>query len=56
MTTVGYGDVYPITAGGKALAAFIAFVGITAVAMLAGILAAAFSSADEYGKEENTPL
>jgi len=56
LTTVGYGDVYPITAGGKALAAFIAFVGITAVAMPAGILAAAFSSANEYGKAENAPL
>ena len=46
LTTVGYGDVYPITAWGKVLAAFIAFVGITAVAMPAGILAAAFSSAE----------
>ena len=44
LTTVGYGDVYPITAAGKILASLIAIVGIGAVAMPAGILAAAFSS------------
>lgn len=43
LTTVGYGDVYPITVGGKMVASFIAIVGIAAVAMPAGILAAAFS-------------
>ena len=42
LTTVGYGDVYPITALGKVVAAFVAFIGIAAVAMPAGILAAAF--------------
>jgi len=57
LTTVGYGDVYPITAGGKFLAAFIAFVGITAVAMPAGILAAAFSGAEGYSEAEgDAPL
>jgi len=44
LTTVGYGDVYPVTAIGKALASLVAIVGIGAVAMPAGILAAAFSS------------
>lgn len=53
LTTVGYGDVYPTTAMGKVLAAFIAFVGITAVAMPAGILAAAFTNADEDLEEED---
>ena len=43
LTTVGYGDVYPITTLGKLIAAFVAFVGIAAVAMPAGILAAAFT-------------
>ena len=52
LTTVGYGDVYPVTAWGKVLAAFLAFVGITAVAMPAGILAAAFSSADVVSEDE----
>ena len=42
LTTVGYGDVYPITVGGKLIAAFIAVIGICAVALPAGIFAAAF--------------
>ena len=44
LTTVGYGDVYPITALGKLIAAFLAIIGIAAVAMPAGILAAAFTN------------
>jgi len=43
LTTVGYGDVYPITASGKIVAAFIAFMGVAVVAMPAGILAGAFA-------------
>lgn len=43
LTTVGYGDVYPISALGKVCAGFIAFVGVGTVALPAGILAAAFS-------------
>lgn len=42
LTTVGYGDVYPITAFGKSIASIMAIVGIGAVALPAGILAAAF--------------
>lgn len=52
LTTVGYGDVYPITSMGKLIAAAMSLIGIAAVAMPAGILAAAFSrvtqSDDEY--------
>lgn len=44
LTTVGYGDVYPITATGKILASLMSLVGIGAVAMPAGILAAAFTA------------
>lgn len=42
LTTVGYGDVYPVTALGKVMAGFIAILGIGAVAMPSGILAGAF--------------
>ncbi len=42
MTTVGYGDVVPITFGGKILAAFIMLLGVGVVALPAGILAARF--------------
>jgi voltage-gated potassium channel len=42
LTTVGYGDVYPVTALGKIFAGFIAVLGIGAVAMPSGILAGTF--------------
>ncbi|MGA1107394.1 MAG: ion transporter, partial [Pseudomonadales bacterium] len=42
MTTVGYGDVLPITSIGKLLATFIMLLGIGVVALPAGILAARF--------------
>ena len=46
LTTVGYGDVYPVTAMGKLVAAFIALVGIGAVALPAGIIASAFMNVE----------
>lgn len=45
MTTIGYGDVYPITPLGKVLASFTAIFSIGLIAMPTGILAAAFSDA-----------
>ncbi len=42
LTTVGYGDVYPITSLGKALGAFIALLGIGLFALPAGIISAGF--------------
>lgn len=42
LTTVGYGDVYPITAAGKILSAIIALVGIGFVALPTGIISSAF--------------
>ena len=44
LTTVGYGDVYPITPAGQAIGAFTALMGVCAVALLTGIVASAFSS------------
>jgi len=43
LTTVGYGDVYPITLLGKIAAGIYAFAGIGLVAMPTGIFAAAMS-------------
>ena len=43
LTTVGYGDVYPITALGKFFAVISAFSSIGVVALPAGILAGSFS-------------
>lgn len=45
LTTVGYGDVAPITPFGKILAGATALTGIGLIAMPTGILAAAFSDA-----------
>jgi voltage-gated potassium channel len=51
LTTVGYGDVFPITVIGKILTAFIAILGIGMFALPAGILASGFS--DEFQKRKN---
>jgi voltage-gated potassium channel len=45
LTTVGYGDVFPITPVGKFISALAAIAGIGIIAMPAGIMAAAFSDA-----------
>lgn len=45
LTTVGYGDAFPVTPVGKILAGFTAITGIGIIAMPTGILAAAFSEA-----------
>ncbi len=45
LTTVGYGDVTPITTFGKVLAGFTALASIAVLALPAGIMAAAFSDA-----------
>ena len=44
LTTVGYGDVYPITPLGKLLGGFIAILGIGVFALPAGIIAGSFES------------
>lgn len=50
LTTVGYGDVTPVTVIGKVLAGFTALAGIGLIAMPTGILAAAFSDAFQKSK------
>lgn len=50
LTTVGYGDVYPITVGGRIAAGVVAIAGIGVVALPAGIFASAF--ADELRERE----
>lgn len=52
LTTVGYGDIYPITAGGKIFTFLILFVGLGLVAMPAGIIASALSKARELAQKE----
>jgi len=43
MTTVGYGDVVPVTAAGKVISTFIMLIGVGLVALPAAMLAARFS-------------
>lgn len=56
LTTVGYGDVSPITPLGKVLAAIVALGGIGLVAMPTGIIAAAFSDAMQRHREERAKI
>lgn len=44
LTTVGYGDVTPVTAIGKVLSVLTAFMGVCTVAMLTGIVSSAFAN------------
>lgn len=53
LTTVGYGDVYPMTVVGKLLGAVIAILGIGTVALPTGILASGF--AEEMGRRRTEP-
>ena len=50
LTTVGYGDIYPVTAGGKLFASIVAMVGIGLVAIPTGLMSAAFVSNLEKSK------
>lgn len=52
LTTIGYGDVYPITPMGKVLAAITAIASIGLIAMPTGILAAAFSDALQRHRQQ----
>lgn len=51
LTTVGYGDVYPITAVGKIFASVISLVGIGIIAIPTGIIAAGFNQVIEKRKK-----
>ena len=53
LTTVGYGDVYPVTPLGKLFAAVLAICGIGLIALPTGILAAAFSDAMQRRRERD---
>ncbi|MBS3739136.1 ion transporter [Mesohalobacter halotolerans] len=52
LTTVGYGDVYPITAGGKIFTLFILLLGVGIITIPAGLIASALSKARKM-EEEN---
>jgi len=49
LTTVGYGDIYPVTVVGKLLGASLAFFGIGVFVLPAGIVASGFAEEVKYG-------
>lgn len=53
LTTVGYGDIYPVTTLGRLLSGFIAILGIGLVAMPTGIISAGFLAEIDKDKEED---
>ena len=47
LTTVGYGDVYPVTLGGRLFTFVVLFLGLGIVAVPTGLIASALSKARE---------
>jgi len=52
LTTVGYGDVYPITLGGKVFTFFILLIGVGVVTIPAGLVATTLSKAREIQEQK----
>ena len=55
LTTVGYGDIYPITPIGRFLGSILAFLGIGIFALPAGIISSGFSEELQRKKQQKTP-
>jgi voltage-gated potassium channel len=51
LTTVGYGDVYPVTTGGKIFTTIILLIGLGIVSIPAGIISSALSQVTEEEKK-----
>ncbi len=47
LTTVGYGDVYPVTTGGRIFTGFVVLIGLGLVATPAGLVASALTAEDD---------
>lgn len=56
LTTVGFGDVYPVTLGGKVFTFFVLMVGLSLVAAPAGIFASALTEARRLIEQEKQEL
>jgi len=54
LTTVGYGDVYPITVGGKIFTFFVLLIGVGIVTVPAGLVATSLSKAREIEEQERS--
>ncbi len=54
LTTVGYGDIYPITVGGKIFTFIVLMIGLGIVAVPAGLVASALQAARSEEEEDST--
>lgn len=54
LTTVGYGEIYPITLGGKLFTGIVLMIGLGIVALPAGIIASSLTEAREQLENANT--
>ena len=52
LTTVGYGDVYPITVGGRIFTFFMLLIGLGIVAIPTGIISSSLTKAVEPSEEK----
>jgi voltage-gated potassium channel len=53
LTTVGYGDMYPITAGGKLFTFFVLMIGLGIIAVPTGLVASALAIARQEDKDKD---
>ena len=56
LTTVGYGDVYPITLGGKIFTFFVLIIGVGVVTIPAGLIATALAKAREIQENNDSNI
>ncbi len=56
LTTVGYGDIYPVTTGGKIFTFFVLMVGLGLVAVPTGLIASALSDARKITENDDANL
>lgn len=55
LTTVGYGDLYPVTTGGRVFTFVVLMLGLGVVAVPCGLLASALSEARRLERAQNSP-
>lgn len=55
LTTVGYGDVYPVTTGGKIFTFLVLVIGLGVVSVPAGLVAASLEKARDLQNEHHRP-
>lgn len=54
LTTVGYGDTFPITPGGKVFTAFVTLIGVGLIAIPSGLLASALTQSRVEDEQRGT--